>query len=114
MLHPALTRALATAHIEDLHRAAVRRHAIRLARRVVDEPRVAAAPIAALRSASTRLRARRALQADGMTRTEIPQAALWPCQSVVEVRSGSRAGIDPASNRERPASSLTRTSCGSE
>jgi hypothetical protein len=33
-----------------------------------------------------------------MTRTEIPQAALWPCQSVVDVRSGPRAGIDPASS----------------
>ena len=46
MLHPALTQALATAHIEDLHRAAARRHTIRLARRVVHEPRVAATPIA--------------------------------------------------------------------
>ncbi len=113
-MHPALTRALGTAHIEDLHRAAERDRQISLARRVVHEPRVAATPISALRSASTRLRGRRA-QADGMTRTEIPQAALWPCQSVVDVRSVPRAGIDPvASNRERPASSLTRTSCGSE
>jgi hypothetical protein len=113
MLHPALTRALATAHIEDLHRAAARTRTIRLARRVVHEPRVAATPIAVLRSASTRLRGRRA-QADVMIRTEIPQAALWPCPSVVDVRSGPRAGIDPASSREQPASSLTRTSCGSE
>ncbi len=113
MLHPALTQALATAHIQDLHRAAARRHTIRLARRVVHEPRVAATPIALLRSASTRLRGRRAPQADGMTRTEIPQA-VWPCQPVVDVRSGPRAGIDPASSRERPASSLTRTSGGSE
>ena len=113
MLHPDLARALAAAHIEDLHRVAARRHAIRLARRVVHEPRVAATPIAVLRSASTRLRGRRA-QADVMTRTEIPQAALGPCQSVVDVRSGPRAGIDPAASRERPASSLTRTSCGSE
>jgi hypothetical protein len=60
MLHPALTRALVTAHIEDLHRAAARRHTIRLARSVVHEPRVAATPIAVLRSASTRLRGRRA------------------------------------------------------
>jgi hypothetical protein len=113
MLHPALSQALATAHIEDLHRAAERHRQIRLARRVVHEPRVAATPIAVLRSASTRLRGRRA-QADVMTRTEISQAARWPCQSVVDVRSGPRAGIDPASSRERPASSLTRTSCGSE
>jgi hypothetical protein len=60
MLHPALTRALATAHSEDLHRAAARARTIRLARRVVPEPRVAATPIAVLRSASTRLRRRRA------------------------------------------------------
>jgi hypothetical protein len=114
MLHPALARALVDAHIEDLQRAAARTRTIRLARRVVHERRVAATPIAVLRSASTRIRRRRAAQADGMTRTEIPQAALWPCQSVVDVRSGPRAGIDPASSRERPASSLTRTSCGSE
>jgi len=114
MLHPDLSRALATARIEDQLRAAARRRTIRLARRVVHEPRVAATPIAVLRSASTRLRGRRAPQADAMTRTEIPQAALGPCQSVVDVRSGPRAGIDPASSRERPASSLTRTSCGSE
>ena len=113
MAHPALTQALAAAHIEDLHRAAARRHTIRLARRVLHEPRVAATPIAVLRSASTRLRGRRA-QADVMTRTEIAQAAVRPCQSVVDMRSGPRAGIDPASSRERPALSLTRTSCGSE
>jgi hypothetical protein len=33
MLHPALAQALATAHLEDLQRAAARRHTIRLARR---------------------------------------------------------------------------------
>lgn len=60
MLHPALSRALATAHIEDLHRDAARRHTIRLAHRVAHEPRVAVTPIALLRSASTRLRGRRA------------------------------------------------------
>ena len=59
MLHPALSRALATAHIEDQQRAAARTRTIRLARRVVHEPRVAATPIALLRSASTRLRGRR-------------------------------------------------------
>jgi hypothetical protein len=116
MVHPALARALATARIEDLHRAAERDRQIRRARRVVHEPRVAATPIAVLRSASTRLRGRPGAkaEADGMTRTEIPQAARWPCPSVVDVRSGLTAGIDPASSRERPASSLTRTSCGSE
>jgi len=74
MLHPDLARALATAHIEDLHRAAARRRAVRLARRVAYEPKVTATPIAVLRSASTRLRRRRVPPADGMTPTEIPQA----------------------------------------
>ena len=96
MLHPALTRALVTAHIEDLHRTAAQRHAIRLARRVAHEPHAAATPIAILRSASTRLRGRRAPEADGMTPTEIPQAARWPCQSVVDVCLGPRAGADRA------------------
>jgi hypothetical protein len=58
MLHPALAQALAAAHIEDLHRAAARRDTIRLARRVAHETHVAAAPTAALGSASTRLRGR--------------------------------------------------------
>ena len=101
MLHPALARALATAHIEDLHRAAARRRAIRFARGVAREPDVAATPIAMLRSASTRMRGRRVPQADGMTPTEIPQAALWPCQFVVDERLGPRAGVDRASNHER-------------
>jgi predicted exporter len=42
MLHPALSRALATAHIEDLHRAAAQRHTIRLAHSVAHEPHVVA------------------------------------------------------------------------
>jgi hypothetical protein len=58
MVHPALTRALATAHIEDLNRAAEQDRQIRLACRIVHEPRVAGTPIAVLRSASTRLRRR--------------------------------------------------------
>jgi len=58
MLHPALAQALVAAHIEDLHRAAARRHTIRLAGRVGHEPHVAATPVAILRSASTRLRGR--------------------------------------------------------
>ena len=37
MLHPALARALATAHTEDLDRAVARRWAIRFARRVAHE-----------------------------------------------------------------------------
>jgi hypothetical protein len=53
MLHPALTRALATAHIEDQLRAAARWHTIRLARRVARESRVAATSTAGQRSTST-------------------------------------------------------------
>ena len=52
MLHPALARALASAHIDDLHRAAARWHTIRLAHRAAHEPRVAATPTAIQRSAS--------------------------------------------------------------
>ena len=54
LLHPDMARALAAARIEDRHRAAARRRAIRLARRDGHEPDVAATPVAALRSASTR------------------------------------------------------------
>jgi hypothetical protein len=107
MLHPALTRALVTAHIEDLHRAAARRRTIRLARRVAHEPPAAATLTAILHSASARLRERRAPQADGTTPTEIPQAARWPSQSLVDVRLGVRAGVDGTSNNELPASLLT-------
>ena len=42
MLHPALARALASAHVDDLHRAAGRSHTIRFKRRAAHEPRVAA------------------------------------------------------------------------
>jgi hypothetical protein len=42
--------------------------------------------MAIVRSASTRLRGRRAPQADGMTPTEIPEAAVRACQSVVDAR----------------------------
>jgi hypothetical protein len=109
MLHPALARALATAHVEDLHRAAARRHTIRLARRVAHEARAAAAPIAVPRSASESAAWTSRAQAEGMTPTETAQAPLWPCQS-----SGPRAGIDRPPSTERPASSLTRTSRRSE
>jgi hypothetical protein len=51
MLHPDLSRALAIAHIEDLHRAAAPRHPIRLGRRVAHAPHVAAPPIPIVRSA---------------------------------------------------------------
>jgi hypothetical protein len=40
MLHPAISQAIATAHIEDLHRAAKRSHTIRLVRRVAHAPHV--------------------------------------------------------------------------
>ena len=114
MLHPALAQALASAHTEDLHRAAARRHAGRLTRRVAHEPRVTATPIATQRSASESAAWTSCARADNMTSTEIAQAALGPARSVVDVRSGARAGIDPASSKQRPASSLTRTSPGSE
>jgi hypothetical protein len=72
MLHPAIAQALVTAHIEDLHRTADRRHTIHLARRVPGDPRVAAIPM-----------------------------ALGPYRSVVDERLGSRAGSDRASSNER-------------
>jgi hypothetical protein len=114
MLHPDLVRALGTAHIEDLHRAAARRRTIRLARRVADEARVAATPIATQRSASESAAWTSRAQTDGMTPTEIAQAVPWPCQSAVGVRSGARAGIARASSETRPAPSLTPTSCRPE
>jgi hypothetical protein len=52
MLHPALVRALVTAHTEDLQREAARRQTIRLARRVANEPHVEDPSIAGQRSAS--------------------------------------------------------------
>ena len=70
MLHPAFTRALATAHIEDLHRAAARRHTIRLARHAAHEPRVAATPTAMQRSASESAAWTSCAPAAGMTPTE--------------------------------------------
>ena len=73
MLHPDIALALATAHIEDLHRAAARRRTIRFARRVTNQPH-AATSVAMLRSALTRLRGRRMPQVNGMTPTELPQA----------------------------------------
>jgi hypothetical protein len=73
MLHPALVRALATAQVEDRHRAAA---AAKLGRAEV--------PIA--RSASTTAQTR-ALQTDGMTPTEIPHTARCACGSVVDARS---------------------------
>ena len=97
MLHPDLARALASAHIEDLHRAAARRHTIRLAHRAAHEPRVAATPTAIQRSACKPAVWPSCAQAAGMTPTETAQAAPRPCQSVVDVPSGPRAGIDLAS-----------------
>ena len=51
-MHPDLRQALAIAHIQDLQRQAARRQAIRLARRVAEEPHVGDPSIAAQRSAS--------------------------------------------------------------
>ena len=97
MLHPALARALASAHIDDLHRGAARWHTIRLAHRATHEPRVAATPTAVQGSASESPAWTSCAPAAGMTPTETSQAALRPCQSVVDVPSGPRAGIDLAS-----------------
>src|SRR5689334_9553704 len=97
MLHPALARELASAHIDDLHRAAARWHTIRLAHRAAHEPRVAATSTAIQRSASEPAASTSGAPAAGMTPTETAQAALSPCQSVVDVPSGPRAGIDLAS-----------------
>jgi hypothetical protein len=97
MLHPTLARALATAHIDDLHHAAARWHTIRLARRATHEPRVAGTSTAVQRSASESAGWPWCAPADGMTPTETAHAALWPCQSVVDGSSGPRVGIDRVS-----------------
>ena len=97
MLHPALARALASAHIDDLHRAATRRHTIRLAHPAAHEPRVVATSTAIQRSASESAAWTSCAPADGIRPTETAQAAPWPCRSVVDVPSGPRAGIDLAS-----------------
>lgn len=60
MLHPVLARALATAHIEDLQRAAARSHAIRLARDVLQERQLEDPSMTGRRSAWARLRGLRA------------------------------------------------------
>jgi hypothetical protein len=96
-MHPAVTQALASAHIDDLHRAAARWRTIRLARRVAHEPRVAATSTAIQRSASESAAWTSGSPAAGMTPPETAQAAPWPCQSVVDVPSGPRAGMDLAS-----------------
>jgi hypothetical protein len=97
MLHPALAQALASAHVDDLHRAAARWQTIRLAHRAAHEPRLAATPTAIERSASESAAWTSCAPADGMTAAGTAQAALWSCQSVVDVPSEPRAGIDLAS-----------------
>jgi hypothetical protein len=97
MLHPALAQELNSAHIDDLHRAAARWRTIRLAHRAAHEPRVAPTSTAIQRSASESAAWTSCAPAAGMTPTETAQAAPRPCQSVVDVPSGPRAGIDLAS-----------------
>ena len=97
MLHPDLARTLASAHIDDLHRAAARWHTIRLAHRAAHEPRVAATPTATQRPASESPAWTSCAPADGITPTETAQTALCACQPVVDVPPGPRAGIDLAS-----------------
>jgi hypothetical protein len=96
-MHPAVTRALASAHIDDLHRAAARRNTIRLAHRAAHKPRVATTPTSTQRSASETAAWTSCAPAARMTPTETAQAAPRPCQSVVDVPSGPRTGIDLAS-----------------
>jgi len=97
MLHPILAQTAASAHIDDLHRAAARWHTIRLAHRAAHERRVTATSPAIQRSASESTAWTSSAPAAGMTPTETGQAAPWPCQSVVEVPSGPRPGVDLAS-----------------
>ena len=72
MLHPAVARALATDHIEDLHRAAARWHTVRLARRAPTARGGHSDRDSAIRVGSATWTA--PAQADGMTPTEIPRA----------------------------------------
>jgi hypothetical protein len=59
-MHPALSAALATAHIEDLHRAATRSHTVRPARHGTRmHPRTAVHRTAILRPPWRRTRGRR-------------------------------------------------------
>ena len=94
MLHPALARALASAHIDDLHRAAARWHTIRLADRAAHAPRVAATSTAIQRPASESAAWISCAPATGTTPTETAHPASRPCQSVADVPTGPRAGID--------------------
>lgn len=96
MLHPALARALASAHNDDLHRAAALAH----------DPSRPSRRARATRgghfnrhtaTASESAAGTSCAPAAGMTPTETAQAARWPCQSIVDVPSGPRAGIDLAS-----------------
>ena len=59
-MHPALSEALATAHKEDLQRAAARSHATRIARDALQERQLEEPSIAGRRSAWARLRGLRA------------------------------------------------------
>ena len=72
MSHHALARALASAHIDDQHRAAARWHTIRLARRARAARGGHSVRDTAIRVDSATWTA--PAQADGMTPTEIPRA----------------------------------------
>ena len=73
MLHPILARALATAQVEERHRAAARRHTIRLARRVAHKGHVAA----------TRTAPR-------FGQTEVDQSSRPPSLAVTDIRHAPR------------------------
>ncbi len=74
MLHPTFARALATARIEDLHRAAARRRMVRFALRVAHERDGGGHSDREAAICVDPAAGRRVPRADGMTPTEIPRA----------------------------------------
>jgi len=97
MLHPALTRALATAHIEDLQRAAARSHAICLARDVLHQRELEEPSIAGRRSAWARLRGLRAARVRHSTNRDSASGpvAMHICpRRPLRAESRDRSGIE--------------------
>lgn len=76
MLHSALARTVASAHIDDLHRTAGRWRTIHLAKRAAHQERVAATTTATQQSASESAAWTSCPPAADMTPTETAQAAL--------------------------------------
>lgn len=96
MPHPTLAQALASARIDDLHRAAARWHTIRVAHRAAHKARVAATATAIQQPACQPAAWHSCPPAAGMTASETADAA-WARQPVVDVPTGPAAGIDLAS-----------------